>query len=535
MALLRLPPSAARRAHGRVTAYLAVVEQQLEILGGLLVSLRRIGPNDTHREFTRYLREPLNDLLRAWVAVSDAAAGRIDEDLQLCCCWRRGGGAATPASGSGNTDDDLQKLLAVAKVRHGDFMHELWRARLAIFFGLEEGEGPQIDSTLMASPRASAGGGPPSRPPLSSTSSSSSYYYTPRPPPGAALRRATAPPSIFEGSEPVSTVVLQRQESSEVFRRFQQDYARLGAFALLPRNTFLLDVNLLVGTLPDLTSATSDAEMAPPLPWSAWLNGLRAAWVDPCLASWRRSRTKTPGAKNEHSTSESSRPPCASLLRRLRLPIKVALALVLSSLGFFFSEDAGARTPWAALAVAYSMTSHPGSSFRSGCNRVQGTVIGGMVGMAALKWLGATSHAEQVAVIAAWTFACAWHRSSALYGDAAVVAAFTAPIIMLGPILGEAGALLRVEQTVFGTFLYAVIDNLFWPKRAKHDLRKELAAALETLQKLWTRSFNIFLQRKPDPLEEAARARALHVRLQVGLCVGCKLGAKEGRLLLIDR
>ena len=89
-----------------------------------------------------------------------------------------------------------------------------------------------------------------------------------------------------------------------------------------------------------------------------------------------------------------------------------------------------------------------GSSFRSGTSRVQGTVVGGMAGMAALKWLGATDPAAQVAVIALWTFACAWHRASSLYGDAAIVAALTLPIIMLGPILGETGALLRVEQTV---------------------------------------------------------------------------------------
>lgn len=68
---------------------------------------------------------------------------------------------------------------------------------------------------------------------------------------------------------------------------------------------------------------------------------------------------------------------------------------------------------------------------------------------------------------------------------------------------------------MLGTVVYALIDNLLWPVRAKIDLRGELAAALGTLGELWDRSFNIFLQRTPDPLEEAARARGLHGRLQV--------------------
>ena len=143
-----------------------------------------------------------------------------------------------------------------------------------------------------------------------------------------------------------------------------------------------------------------------------------------------------------------------------------------------------------------------------------------MVGMAAVKILGATTPPGQIAVIAVWTFLCAWHRASAGYGDAAVVAAFTVPIIMLGPIPGEAGAMLRVEQTVLGTVIYAIVDSLVYPVRAKVDLRRELTAALDTLRGLWARSFDVFLRRTDGPLEAAAGARALHGRLQVGVGVG---------------
>lgn len=553
MALLHQPPSAARQAHKRLALYLDVVEQQLEIMGGALLSLRRIGPNATHREFAKYLRQPLNDMLHAWVAVSNIAAIRVEEELRLCWCWSGGtrrrvvdggkgearGAGPSAAAAAADRDDDsaLQALLATVKSRHETFMHELLKARLVIFFGFMMGEGHAPAADNGSAHHADANGtapvlidtsAPATTPSASGRPSSPLYYYMhppsspPRPLP-EEFRRSTAS-SIFEDTEPHATVVLTRRETSdEVYRRFQRDYARLGAFALLPRNTFLLDVNLLVGTLPALVEATSAVEEAiTPVPWSGWAR--RRLW------RWRQllRRGGTGGGKSkrrpgnngteqgQHNTAAESSPSPPPLFRRLLLPVKAAVAVVLASLGFFLgAHDMGAKTPWAAIAVAYSISSHPGSSFRSACSRVQGTVVGGVAGMGALKWLGAKSPPAQVAVIALWTFACAWHRSSALYGDAAIVAAFTLPIIMLGPILGEPGAMLRVEQTVLGAVIYAGVDNLCFPVRAKCDLRAELAAAFGTLKELWARSFSIFLQRTPKPLDEAARAQALHEQLQV--------------------
>lgn len=529
MALLRPPPAAARQAHGRLAAYLSVVETQLEIMGGLLISLRRIGPNATHREFARYLRRPLNEMLAAWVAVSDAAARQAAGVLGVCGGEGAGGGGRADGDGDGGSDE-LPALLAAAKGRHKAFMFELLRARLAVFFGfdVEEGweQGRGSGSGVVGGGSTGSGGSstssnppptllameveegpdppapisdphPVTVPALSLASSASSYYYL-APPRSSPPHLPTGPPTGFQrrrptvlerAGEPPGAVPLKRRESSgeEVFRRFQTDYARLGAFALLPRNTFLLDVNLLVDTLPDLAAAVSsagggggggnDTATAATLPWSAWakdrLIALRGACLDPCLdavaAMVGRCRGGGGGQPPPSSSQDAERhqqqappppPPSPStslLLKRLRLPAKVALSLVLASLGFFFGSGRGSQTPWAAFAVAYSMTSHPGSSFRSGVSRVQGTVVGGMVGMAAVKVLGATSPPGQIAVIAVWTFLCAWHRASAVYGDAAVVAAFTVPIIMLGPIPGEAGAMLRVEQTVLGTVIYAVV------------------------------------------------------------------------------
>lgn len=469
LALLLLcpAPSAARTAHGRLTAYLSVMERQLEIATGLFLSLRRIwvfGPhvqNATHREFARYLRRPLNALLAAWVAASDAVAGRVQRAALGVCGGRREGGR----------DEDLEALLAAATARHEAFMFALLRARLAVFFGFDVEEGweegmlgPGLVGSSVALEEDGGGAGdnsssssnppklvaeaeeeeqqgeqgqqqgarrppsptptsnpPPAPPALPTPSSSSSYYYLPPPRPPTPTANATGPPSSFqrrrptvlaEGSEPPRAVPLKRRESSGedgVFRRFQRDYARLGAFALLPRNTFLLDVNLLVDSLPDLVAAVAaaapgtagdgdggDDKAAPPFPWAAW------AWdrlITPCLAllggaakarreKRRGSPPPPPGSQEEAAAEEGEGggggggadvpaapaappPPPVSLLKRLRLPFKVALSVVLASLSFFFGTGRGAHTPWAAFAVAASMSSHPGSSFRAGVSRVQ--------------------------------------------------------------------------------------------------------------------------------------------------------------------
>jgi hypothetical protein len=51
-------------------------------------------------------------------------------------------------------------------------------------------------------------------------------------------------------------------------------------------------------------------------------------------------------------------------------------------------------------------------------------------------------------------------------------------VIVIGPILGGAGALVRMIQTINGVLLYVVVDLLLCPIRAKLDLRKELGASL---------------------------------------------------------
>lgn len=103
---------------------------------------------------------------------------------------------------------------------------------------------------------------------------------------------------------------------------------------------------------------------------------------------------------------------------------------------------------------------------------------------------------------------------SSFYGETAVVAAVTAPVIMIGPIAGEEGAMIRIQQTILGTVIYVVIDNLFLPVRAKLDLRRELITSLGHFRDLWGVTFSIFLQKATNPAEASLQAQELHVTLK---------------------
>ena len=196
------------------------------------------------------------------------------------------------------------------------------------------------------------------------------------------------------------------------------------------------------------------------------------------------------------------------LISRFRQPVKVALAIVLASL--MMLDNVGPGTTWGVIAVCQAMSSHPGSSFKQGYNRIQGTVLGGMFGIVILDWFQWNTKLAILLSLTAWVFLCSFNRMSSLYGEVAVVAAITAPVIMIGPIAGEEGAMIRIQQTILGSLIYVFIDNIFWPVRAKLDLRRELLTSLYHFRELWGLTFSIFLQKAPDPVEAIANAQILH-------------------------
>lgn len=133
-----------------------------------------------------------------------------------------------------------------------------------------------------------------------------------------------------------------------------------------------------------------------------------------------------------------------------------------------------------------------------------------------MEWLRFHSPIAITLSLTVWIFLCCFHRESLTHGGIAVVAAFTAPIIMVGPLRGVTGAVNRIEQTIAGVMLYFAIDNIFCPKRAKLQLREELATSIEVFSNLWKTTLDLYLDKTPSPLEEVKQEiRSLRTQLKV--------------------
>lgn len=105
---------------------------------------------------------------------------------------------------------------------------------------------------------------------------------------------------------------------------------------------------------------------------------------------------------------------------------KVGLAVALSSITVLSQGvTLGPQTIWGPIAVCQTMSSHPSSAFRSGANRIQGTVLGAVFGLGVTQWFLIHHPIGILVILTAWVFVCAFNKGSASYGEVAVSAALT--------------------------------------------------------------------------------------------------------------
>ena len=286
---------------------------------------------------------------------------------------------------------------------------------------------------------------------------------------------------------------------------FLKDYSRLGYNNLVPRNAFLLDLSLYVSTLQELVKSACRfsqdnpcyvrPEIKPSPPWSCRAKALLKSLT--CFVFGT----------------------CPSLAD-FRQPMKIGLAIIIATVAVFDDSAVkmmGAANYWSVIAICFVASSHPGSSFKGGANRIQGTALGAMFGFIT-DWLNLNSPVAVVVSLTLWTFICCFNGASPDYGPIATVAAVTAAIILVGPYhvaIGQ-GALFRVQQTILGIVLYVAIDNLIFPARAKLQLRREVAACIDVFRNLWQETLDLFLQKTTEPVEDTEKTiNKLRADLQV--------------------
>ena len=134
---------------------------------------------------------------------------------------------------------------------------------------------------------------------------------------------------------------------------------------------------------------------------------------------------------------------------------------------------------WAILVVILIRQDNTSSSFLTGYQRLEGTVIGAVYSftMYTIFECGKSKCGIEIStpVLVIWLAFCAFFRDGPRHGYAAIVAGFTPIVLFLGNTPSTAaGAWQRVEETWIGVGIYLIIDNLILPNRTADALREDV-------------------------------------------------------------
>lgn len=136
---------------------------------------------------------------------------------------------------------------------------------------------------------------------------------------------------------------------------------------------------------------------------------------------------------------------------------------------------------WAVISAIIVMQSNLGSLLQASTYRLLGTAIGAVVG-AIMFWAAETNVVSIFFAIAVTLLICTWLKLQ----DAMRLAGVTVAIVMLiGQEMPLHAGVNRFIDVALG-IVSAVVVSLAWPSRARHELRRSLAATYEQLRGLFT-------------------------------------------------
>lgn len=167
-------------------------------------------------------------------------------------------------------------------------------------------------------------------------------------------------------------------------------------------------------------------------------------------------------------------------------PAKIALAVTVTSFFALLQQlsDSSQNSLWAILVVILVRQENTSSSFLTGYQRLEGTVVGAVYAFTMFQIFGcATSKCGteiSTPVLVIWLAICSFFRDGPRHGYAAIVAGFTPIVLFLGNTPSTAdGAWMRVEMTFIGIGIYLIIDNLILPNRTDVALRAGVLKSIE--------------------------------------------------------
>jgi len=465
-------------AYDSSMAYLKEVDEHMEYLQGMRLALAKMTPSRTHQLYLQFLQHPIEGMADQCIAVVQAASKSVRSSVSICSSHHRNVRGLDTMIHAGLFDSPSMVAREVQLY--------LVRARAAIVYSVGSTDILAIQISSNCSSGFLDGKSNMNEEQEPDSNGYHHQYSSSRPPsrPPSLAAVAAGTDSILDQSPP-PPIPTWRRGSDTTFLVYMRDYERMGYSLNLPRNSFILSFILYAQTLKRLEAfqdVTPSTRLGSFIKQSLGLRSISS--TTGCITSkfkWIFEPVK------------------------LRQPLKVGLAVAISSV-FVLLNSAQARMGplaiWAVIALCQTLSPYPSSSFRTGLNRIQGTVFGCVYAMATLDWFEVRHSAWIVIAITLWVFVCNYCRLSPSYGEVSAIAATTAPIIILGPGPVDTRAMQRIEHIILGVVLYVIIDMAIYPVRAKLLLRNDLAASIANFASLWQSTLSIFLQRKDRPTPE---------------------------------
>lgn len=240
---------------------------------------------------------------------------------------------------------------------------------------------------------------------------------------------------------------------------------------LLHMNTFLFTLMNLAAQLGEIRDEAAKPHAgilsgSCASAWKAYVVGLAKTFRPPCppCMSWDRSVS-------------AARFACAILLA-------AQLNFVPQLSSQFLLEV------WAPVEVTFLMFKHAGGSLRQSILRVEGTILGAVVGYLLVLALGSDHPIILSLCLGVWSLASCLFRSSAGHGYAAIVAAWTAVIIAVEGVSSQdqaaaIPALERMTHAVIGGAAVVLAVNFLLPSWARDAAHSETAVILGRFEGLY--------------------------------------------------
>ena len=203
---------------------------------------------------------------------------------------------------------------------------------------------------------------------------------------------------------------------------------------------------------------------------------------------------------------------------RWQRPLKMALSLTTASLWYVVPALQGhLQGVWVTVTICFVSQSDVGASTIKCFNRLIGTSLCCAYCLVCLRLYVANTMLVPVSMFV-FVFAVSLFRDLPEHGYAALTAAFTTPVLLLG---GEKHLssnhvehfiVARVEMTVLGVFLYMIFELMLWPTRPRIVIRKktteflahtstfleEVSVALNTVAKSTRRTHDLIMPNTPN-------------------------------------